>query len=97
MGKDKPKNLILTRLSELFPLKRAMQAKADFLVPHWKLLRFGFLERAMKNHKPVFVFTVNNKEMINIFLKDSRIEGIITDKPDLAVSLMKKNTSANSG
>jgi glycerophosphoryl diester phosphodiesterase len=84
------KNRLLTRISEFFPMKRCKKAKADCLVAHWKLLRFGFLERAQRSGKPVFVWTVNDEEMIWKLLNDRRVYAIITDKPDLAVSLRKK-------
>jgi glycerophosphoryl diester phosphodiesterase len=76
-----------TRMSEFFPMRRCRKAKADFLVAHFKLLRFGFLERARRNHKSVFVWTVNDKETIWKLLNDERVRAIITDQPDLAVSL----------
>jgi glycerophosphoryl diester phosphodiesterase len=79
-----------TRISEFFPMKRCKKAQADFLVAHLKLLRFGFLERARRSHKPVFVWTVNDEEMIWKLLNDRSVYAIITDKPDLAVSLRKK-------
>jgi glycerophosphoryl diester phosphodiesterase len=79
-----------TRISEFFPMRRCKKAKADFLVAHWKLLRFGFFERARRSHKPVFVWTVNDEEMIWKLLNDRRVYAIITDKPDLAVLLRKK-------
>jgi glycerophosphoryl diester phosphodiesterase len=59
------------------------------LAAHWKLLRFGFLDRAERNNKPVFVWTVNDEGMIWTLLHDRRIHAIVTDKPDLAVSLRK--------
>jgi glycerophosphoryl diester phosphodiesterase len=71
-------------------MKRCKNSKADFLVAHWKLLRVGFLGRARRNRKPVIVWTVNDEEMIRKLLRDRRIYAIITDKPDLAVSLRKK-------
>ena len=79
-----------TRISEFFPMKRCKKAQADFLVAHFKLLRSGFLERARRSRKPVFVWTVNDEEMIWKLLNDRRVYAIITDKPDLAVSLKKK-------
>jgi glycerophosphoryl diester phosphodiesterase len=60
LGVSKPKNFILTRISEFFPHKRCKEAKADFLVPHRRLLWFGFLDRAKRDNKPVFVWTVND-------------------------------------
>jgi glycerophosphoryl diester phosphodiesterase len=90
LGRDIPSYRILTQLQEFFPIKRCKQAKADFLMAHFKLLRVGFLERARRNHLPVFIWTVNDEETIWKFLHDGRVHGIITDKPELAVSLRKK-------
>jgi glycerophosphoryl diester phosphodiesterase len=90
LGTSKPKNFILTRVSEFFPHKRFREAKADFLVPHWRLLWLGFLDRAKRENNPVFVWTVNDQRKIWKMLHDERIDAIITDKPDLALSLQKK-------
>ena len=90
LGISKPENPIRTRFSEFFPLGRCKKAKADFLVPHWRLLRFGFLERVKRGNKPIFVWTVNDQEMIWKCLQEERIDGIITDRPDLALSLRQK-------
>jgi glycerophosphoryl diester phosphodiesterase len=84
------KNSLWARISEFFPMKRCKKAKADFLVAHWKLLRVGFLERVQKSHKPVFVWTVNDEEMLGKLLRERRIEAIITDRPDLAASLRER-------
>jgi glycerophosphoryl diester phosphodiesterase len=81
---------ILTRFQEFFPMKRCKKAKADFLVVHLRLLRISFLERARRSHYPVFVWIVNDEETIWRLLLDRRVYAIITDKPDLAVSLRKK-------
>jgi len=90
LGREIPSYHILTRLQEFFPMKRCKKAKADFLVAHLNLLRFGFLERARRRRLPVFVWTVNDDETIWSLLDDERVYGIITDRPDLAVSLRKK-------
>lgn len=90
LGRPKPKEYIRTRISELFPMRRCGNAKADFLVPHLKLMRFGFLKRAEKNHKPVYVWTVNDERMIERFLKENRVQGIITDLPELAVKVRNR-------
>jgi len=81
-----------TRVSEFFPIKRCEEARADFLGAHVKLLRFGFLERAHRKNKPVFVWTVNDERMIEELLHDGRVCAIVTDRADLAVSLRKKLT-----
>jgi glycerophosphoryl diester phosphodiesterase len=83
------------RISEVFPMKRCENSKADYLVAHWKLLRLGLLERARRSHKPVIVWTVNDEEMIWKLLRDRRIYAVITDKPDLAVTLRKKLPGQN--
>jgi len=90
LGRSKTKHPIRTRISEFFPHKRCREAKADFLVPHRRLLWFGFLDRAKKENKPVFIWTVNDRKKIWKMLHDERIDGIITDKPDLAVALRQK-------
>jgi len=79
-----------TRISEFFPMKRCKKAQANFLVVHFKLLRFGFLERVRRSRKSVLVWTVNDEEMIWKLLNDKRVSAIITDQPDLAVSLREK-------
>lgn len=90
LGKEIPPYRLRARLQEFFPVNRCKKAKADFLVAHFKLLRIGFLERARKSHLPVFVWTVNDEDRIRKLLQDGRVYAIITDKPDLAVSLRKK-------
>lgn len=86
-----------TRISEFFPMRRCKKAGADFLVAHFKLLRFGFLERARKRGKPVFVWTVNDEQIIWKLLNDKRVYGIVTDQPDLAVSLRERWLQQNPG
>jgi len=90
LGREIPPYHIWTRLQEFFPTKRCKMAKTDFLVAHLKLLQVGFLERARRSHLPVFVWTVNEEETIWKLLHDRRVYAIITDMPDLAVSLRKK-------
>lgn len=96
LGVSKPRNFILTRISEFFPHRRCREAKANFLVPHQRLLWFGFLDRAQKKNKPVFVWTVNEQKRIWKMLRDPRIDAIITDRPDLALSLRKKLDASQS-
>jgi len=87
LGKERPENVVRTRLSELLPTRRCQRIGADILIPHWKLIRFGFLKRAKKHHKSVIVWTVNERTMLSRFLKNEAIDGIITDVPDLALTL----------
>lgn len=85
LGKSNPKNPFGTWISELFPFKRCQEINVDFLVPHWRLLKLGFLRRARKHKLPVFVWTVNEANLISKFLRDTRIDGIVTDKIEIAV------------
>lgn len=85
LGKDKPANLIRTRLSELFPMKRCQKAHADFLAPHFKLLRFGFIRRAQKHNMQIYVWTVNDEEQIKRYISDPRIKAIITNNAGTAL------------
>jgi glycerophosphoryl diester phosphodiesterase len=91
LGKSNPKNPFGTWISELFPFKRCQKINVDFLVPHWRLLNLGFLRRAGKHKLPVFVWTVNEANLILKFLRDKRIDGIVTDKIEIAVQL-KENS-----
>jgi len=90
LGILKPSHLIFTRLSEFFPIRRFKKVRADLLVPNWELLKFGFLNRVKSKNVPVFVWTVNDEEMIRKLLHDDRVDGIITDRPHLAISLRQK-------
>jgi glycerophosphoryl diester phosphodiesterase len=91
LGHPNPKNLIKTRISELFPIRRCRRAKTDFLVPHWRLLKFGFLWRVKKQGLPVFIWTVNERDLILKLLEHEKVDAIITDKIELAVELQQKS------
>ena len=64
--------------------------KVDFLVLHFGLLDSNWLDIARINNKSIWVWTVNEEKIIEKFLQDRRIAGIITDKSDLAVQLKNK-------
>jgi len=87
LGEPHPKNPFLTRISEFFPFKRCRKINVDFIAPHWRLLKLGFLRRARKNKLPVFVWTVNETNLIKKLLSDTRIAGLVTDKIETAVQL----------
>jgi glycerophosphoryl diester phosphodiesterase len=91
LGKPNPKNPFGTRISELFPFKRCREIDVDFIAPHWRLLKLGFLRRAGNHKLPVFVWTVNEANLILKFLRDTRIAGLVTDKIETAVQL-KENS-----
>lgn len=90
LGKKRPKKPISTRLGEIFPFNHQIIANVDYVIPHWELLKFGFLKRSRRHDIKVWVWTVNDRTKILKYLRDPRITGIITDKPDLAFSLRQR-------
>ena len=62
----------------------------DFLILQLELFNTNWLNIARINNKYVWVWTVNEEKIIEKFLQDRRIAGIITDKSDLAVQLKNK-------
>lgn len=80
---------VMPRVSKPLRTKRCIEMEADYLILHWKLLGSESFKRAKINNKPVFIWTVNDENLLLELLNDERIGGIITDGPDLAVSLRK--------
>ncbi|MBR6401975.1 MAG: glycerophosphodiester phosphodiesterase [Eubacterium sp.] len=80
---------IKRRVNELFPVRRLKKCKADFISPHYELLHFGFIRRMKKAGYPVFVWTVNEEKQIKKLLKKD-IDGLITDRPDIAIEYSKQ-------
>ncbi len=87
LGRDRPKNLIFTRLSELFPEYRLLRTKADFVSPHYRLLTLGFSWRMKCMKKDIYVWTVNDAKLMMQVAKQG-IFALITDRPDLALTLL---------
>ena len=77
---------IRRRLAEVFPIRRLMKCKADFVSPYYVLIRSGFISRAHRYNYPVYVWTLNDKKRIMKFLKKG-VDGIISDRPDIAMNL----------
>lgn len=67
----------------------------DYLVPNFALVRAGILDEATARGLPVFVWTVNEEADIVAVMADQRVTGIITDRPELAISL-RADASAGS-
>lgn len=70
--------------SIISPLKRQTRTGADILIPHWELIKLGFLNKVRGKTDPVFVWTVNDRKMIWDLLNDDMVAGIVTDRPDVA-------------
>ncbi len=79
-------NNVKTRISELFPKRRLRRCNADFVAPYYRLLKFFFIRRMENMGMDIYVWTVNDVEMMKSLMKKG-VEGIITDRPDLALEL----------
>ena len=85
LGLEKPKEGFLRRIVELFPGFRLARSGADFVAPHYLLLRFGFLARMRLRGIPVFVWTVNDPNMMEDLIARG-VHAIITDRPELGLA-----------
>jgi len=88
LGVAKPAHKVWTRLSELFPKRRIQRCNADFVVPHYKLIRLGFLSRMRRISVPVWVWVVNNPHQIEDLFR-RKVAVLITDDVDAAVRLVR--------
>jgi len=70
------------------------RVETDFWIPNWRLLDDALFRMAGKNAKPLVVWTVNDRRKLKRYLSDPRIYGVVTDKPDLAVSVRRELVSA---
>jgi glycerophosphoryl diester phosphodiesterase len=82
LGVEKPKNPARTRLSELFPLRRLKACNADFVAPHFRLMRFAFARRLTAGGFPIWVWTVDDSRRIARLMRTRGVEAVITDVPD---------------
>ncbi|MFO7791530.1 MAG: glycerophosphodiester phosphodiesterase [Candidatus Saliniplasma sp.] len=89
LGLEKPENKIRTRLSELFPGGRLKRCRADFVSPNHHLLTLFFLKRMASMDRDVYVWTVNEVELMKKLFRRG-VKGMITDRPDLAVKVRER-------
>lgn len=85
LGVRRPKRGALTRASEVLPEVRLARCRADFVAPHHRLLRLGFLRRMRRIGCPVYVWTVNEPALMARLLPV--VAGIITDRPAVGLTL----------
>lgn len=86
LGVERPRYGLLGRIPELFPGGRLRRTGADFVAPHYRLLRFGFLARMRRSGYPVLVWTVNEPALMERLLAEG-VRALITDRPDLCLRL----------
>ncbi len=90
LGLENPKSKIRTRLSELFPKRRLNRCKADFVSPNYRLLRFFYLKRMRILGFEVFVWTINEVELMERLIGKG-VDALITDRPDLALKVREQS------
>lgn len=90
LGVSKPKNLIATRLSEIFPEFRLFTTKADFVSPNYQLIKFGFVWRMKLINQNIYVWTINDEKLMVKTVKQG-VFALITDRPDLGLKLFYSN------
>ena len=79
--------------SELCSVHRAHRLGVSAIVPNYRLADLGLATRAWMRQLLVYVWTVNDERLLSRLIRDPQITGIITDVPDLAVSLRDRHTS----
>jgi len=89
LGLEDPEFKVKTRLSELFPKRRLNKCRADFVAPNYQLLRFFYLRRMWRAGFEVFVWTVNEVELMERLISKG-VDALITDRPDLALKVREK-------
>ena len=87
-------NDIKRRFNEIFPSLRMRQCKADFISPYWGFIYVGYVKRLHRLGYPVYVWTVNKPKAIKKMLKCG-VDGIITDRPDIALQVRDEYEKEN--
>ncbi len=76
------------RFSDLFINRDAICA-SDLLVVHFSRIKCGLFKNSFYKRKPLYIYTVDKPERIRKLLELKAVIGIITNRPDTALSLRK--------
>ncbi|WP_309742336.1 MULTISPECIES: glycerophosphodiester phosphodiesterase [unclassified Chamaesiphon] len=90
LGKVSGKFPLSSIFAQFFPEYRILRTGADFVAPHFRLLKFGFLWRMKLLKREVYVWTVNDEWRLFKLLSSKYISAIITDKPELALKILDR-------
>ena len=88
LGTDRPVPPVRTRVSELWPLRRARACGARTVALHHRLAELGAVGRAAAAGLEVLVWTVDDDAGLRRWLGDPRVAGVITDDPARARSIL---------
>jgi glycerophosphoryl diester phosphodiesterase len=72
------------RRRELFPMSRLRACGSDWVAVNFKLGRLGVIKSCKRNDIGIMVWTVDSDELIDHFLRDERIDVMITNRPEYA-------------
>ncbi|MEU0287694.1 glycerophosphodiester phosphodiesterase family protein [Streptomyces sp. NPDC052492] len=81
------RRLVRTRISELLPLRRVRACGAHGVAVHQRLARATVLREAARAGLFTMVWTVNEDTAMRAFLRDPRVDVLVTDRPRHAVRL----------
>jgi glycerophosphoryl diester phosphodiesterase len=73
------------RRGELFPISRLRGSGSDWVAVNHKLGRLGVIKACKRNAIGIMVWTVDSDELIDHFLRDERVDVLITNRPEYAV------------
>lgn len=83
------KGLVFDLETDINLEKRILQLKPDFLIPNFLAFNTDAKNLCTKLGLRAIVWTVNNKDEITKFLEEPTVAGIISDKPELAISIYR--------
>lgn len=75
------------RRSELFPHVRIRQSRANLVVAHHTLARFGVAAYARRRRLPLLVWTVDTPRALRYWLRPGRAWLVTTNHPDRALAI----------
>lgn len=78
---------LTVRLSELFPNRRLMACRADFVAVHKRLATLRVLAYCAHKRIPAWVWTLEDERDTARFWPDPRVAVVITNRPDLVPRL----------
>jgi glycerophosphoryl diester phosphodiesterase len=90
LGKDKPKKLVSTRLSEVFPYSRIKRSGAKFLSVNSKIAALFTLKQHKLLGLPIYVWTVDDETTMRRLLNNPKVTGLITNRPLVALKICKE-------
>lgn len=90
LGNPNPLTLPAARWSELNPQNRLRRTGCDFNGPFSGYAQLGAVGRAEKAGRQSIVWTINSRRGLERWLADSRVFGVITDRADVAKTIIGK-------